>query len=245
MREQSEKFGTEFIDKKAESVDFSADPKKIIADGNEYLAKAVIIATGAETKWLGVPGEERLRGRGVSSCAPCDAPFFKDKRVAVVGGGDAAMEEALILTKYAKEVLILHRREELKASKAMQERVFDMEKEGKIKIEWNSGVIEFIGDQSLERIKIKDSKTGDVREMDVDGVFVAVGHAPSTNIFKGKVDLDEKGFVKQEPKLGFTTATNVKGVFVAGDVHDYKYRQAITAAAFGCMAGLDVLRFLD
>lgn len=245
MREQVEKFGAEFIDSNAEEIDFSLNPKKIIAGGKSYYATTVIIATGADTKWLGVPGEDKLRGRGVSSCAPCDAPFFKNKKVAVVGGGDAAMEEALVLTKYAKQVTIIHRRSEFKASAAMQERVLDKEKKGKIKILWNREIIEFIGEQKLEKVKLKNSQTGEVSDMSLDGVFVAIGHIPSTNVFRNKIELDEKGYVKLMPKPGFTTSTNAEGVFVAGDVHDLTYRQAVTAAGFGCQAGMDVLKYLD
>ena len=245
MRRQSERFGTEFVDKNVNEVDFNANPKKLTVDGKDYFAKTVIIATGADTKWLGVPGEDKLRGRGISSCAPCDAPFFKDKKVAVVGGGDSAMEEALVLTKYARKVLIIHRRDEFKASAAMQERVFSMEKEGKISIVWNKEITEFVGSEKLEKVKLKDTQTGKREKMTLDGVFVAIGHVPATGIFSKKIDLDEKGYVKPAPKQGFTTTTNIDGVFVAGDVHDNTYRQAITAAGFGCQAGMDVLYYLD
>lgn len=245
IRRQSERFGSELIDKNVTEVNFDVNPKKIVTDGENFYAKAVIIATGEDTRWLGVPGEDKLRGRGISSCAPCDAPFFKDKLVAVVGGGDAAMEEALVLTKYAKKVLIIHRKEEFRASVAMQDKVFKKEKDGMIEIVWNSEILEFIGNQILEKVKLKNSKTGKIKEVDIDGVFVAIGHIPATGIFKNKVDLDEKGYIKLTPKLGFTSTTNVDGVFVAGDVHDYYYRQAITAAGYGCMAGMDVLKYLD
>src|SRR4030042_2519972 len=243
MRKQSERFGTEFVDRNVTQVDFINNPKKITADETYYFAKTVIIATGADTKWLGIPGEDKLRGRGVSSCAPCDAPFFKDKKVAVVGGGDAAIEEALVLTKYAKDVTIIHRRDKFRASAAMQEKAFKMGKEGKIKVIWNSEVAGLIGERKLEKIKLKNTQTGEVKEISLDGVFVAIGHIPATDIFKDKLDLDEKGYVKLVPKPGFATATNIDGIFVAGDVHDYHYRQAITAAGFGCMAGLDGLEF--
>ncbi|MCL5018964.1 MAG: FAD-dependent oxidoreductase, partial [Patescibacteria group bacterium] len=235
----------EFVEKNASEINFNVNPKEITADGKKYLAKAVIIATGADTKWLGVEGEEKLRGRGVSSCAPCDAPFFKNKKVVVVGGGDSAMEEALVLTKYATQVTIIHRKDEFKASAAMQEKVMTYEKEGKISVIWSTEIVEFIGDQKLEKIKIKNVKTGEFSEMLVDGVFVAIGHVPATNIFKGVTELDEKGYVKKIEKDGFKMITNINGVFVAGDVHDYHYRQAITAAGFGCMAGMDALKYLD
>lgn len=247
FKSQATRFGGEFVAKDVESVDFSSKPYKITADGRQYLAKSVILATGSDTRWLGVPGEEKLRGKGVSSCAPCDAPFFKNKKVAVIGGGDSAMEEALVLTKYASSVTIFHRREEFKASAAMQKRVLDNDK---IKVVWNSEVSEFVGDQRLEKIKIKNTKDESISEEEFDGAFVAIGHTPSTDPFKGKVELDKKGYiVKKGGELtmteGFSSLTSVDGVFVAGDVHDIHYKQAITAAGFGCMAGMDVLKFLD
>lgn len=245
MRKQAERFGAEFLQRNVDKVNFLKDPKELIAsDGKTYLAKTVVITTGADTKWLGVPGEEKLRGRGVSSCAPCDAPFFKEKNVIVVGGGDAAMEEALVLTKYAKNVTIVHRRSEFKASAAMQQKVIESEKQGKIKIMWDSEVQEFLGESRLEKIKIKNVKTGEVDEIPMDGAFVAIGHVPATSFYEG-VELDEKGYVKKFDKNGFHSNTSVEGVFVAGDVHDFHYRQAITAAGLGCMAGMDALKFMD
>ncbi len=245
MRKQAEHFGAEFVLKNVKEVDFTKNPKELITDdGAKYLAKSVIITTGADTKWLGVPGEDKLRGRGVSSCAPCDAPFFKEKNVIVVGGGDAAMEEALVLTKYAKKVTIIHRRETFKASSAMQQRVFEAEKNGKIDILWNTEVVEFIGENKLEKVKIKNIKTGEIKDIDMDGAFVAIGHVPATWVYKG-IDLDEKGYVKKYEKDNLHTSTSETGVLVAGDVHDFHYRQAITAAGLGCMAGMDALRYLD
>jgi thioredoxin reductase (NADPH) len=241
MREHATSFGAEFVEKYVESVDFSKRPFEITVDGQKHLAKSVIISTGAETKWLGIPGEDKLKGRGVSSCAPCDAPFFKDRNVAVIGGGDSAMEEALVLTKYATSVTIIHRREEFKASAAMQERVNKKVEDGKIKIMWDSEVVEFLGEQKLENLKIKNNKTNEISEMAFDGAFVAIGHTPATGIFKGPIELDEKGYVVVKDH----TKTNVEGVFVAGDVHDHHYRQAITAAGFGCMAAMDALNYLD
>ena len=238
MREQSERFGAEFIEKNVDSVDFGKEYFELTVGETKYLARSVIIATGAETKWLGVPGEEKLRGRGVSSCAPCDAPFFKDKDVAVIGGGDSAMEEALVLTKYSKSVTIVHRREEFRASAAMQKRVTENKK---IKVIWNSLVKEFVGENKLEKIVLENSKTGETSELVVGGAFVAVGHTPSTDIFKSKVELDEKGYIAVRNHPG----TNIEGVFVAGDVHDYQYRQAITAAGMGCVAGMEALKYLD
>jgi thioredoxin reductase (NADPH) len=238
MRAQAERFGAEIIEKNVDVVDFNKKYFELTAGETKYLAKSIIIATGAETKWLGVPGEEKLRGRGVSSCAPCDAPFFKDKDVAVIGGGDSAMEEALVLTKYSKSVTIVHRREEFRASVAMQKKVLDNKK---IKVIWNAQATGFTGEQKLEKVLLKSTKTGKTSELVVEGAFVAVGHVPSTSIFKGKVQLDEKGYIVVNDQ----TKTSKKGIFVAGDVHDYHYRQAITAAGFGCMAGMKAIRYLD
>lgn len=244
MKKQALRFGSEFVQKNVTEVDFSKDPKVLFTGDTKYLAKAVIISTGAETRWLGVPGEDKLRGRGVSSCAPCDAPFFKEKEVIVIGGGDSAMEEALVLTKYAKKVTIIHRKDKFNASVAMQERVFDEEKEGKIAIVWNSEVREFLGESVLEKVKLFNNKDNKESEFTTDGAFVAIGRVPSTKILAGKVDLDERGYIKVGSG-GLRTETNIKGVFVAGDVHDFRYSQAITAAGFGSMAGMDVLRYLD
>lgn len=245
MREHSTRFGGEFVEKNVESVDFTKHPFELTAGGIKYLAKTVIIATGADTRWLGIPGEDKLRGRGVSSCAPCDAPFFKGKEVVVIGGGDSAMEEALVLTKYATSVTIIHRRDAFKASQAMQQKVFDQEKDGKIKIIWDSGPTEFVGEQKLEKVKLKNTKTGETSEMASEGAFIAIGHVPSTGEFSGNIELDSKGYVVKHDREGFEMATSSAGVFVAGDVHDYHYRQAVTAAGFGCMAGMDTLKFLD
>ncbi|OGM12091.1 thioredoxin-disulfide reductase [Candidatus Woesebacteria bacterium RBG_16_34_12] len=241
MRLQAERFGAEIVNENVNQIDFTKRPFELFINSEKYLAKTIIIASGAETKWLGVPGEDKLRGRGVSSCAPCDAPFFKNKKVAVIGGGDAAMEETLVLTKHASEVTIIHRRNEFRASRVMQKKVFDNKK---IKIIWDSEVVEFLGDHKLEYLKIKNVKTGKVEKIDVDGAFVAIGHNPSTNIFTGKIDLDEKGYIRKMEN-SYKMATNVDGVFVAGDVHDYHYRQAVTAAGYGCMAGLDALKYLE
>ena len=241
MREHATRFGGEFLEKNVDAVDLEKVPFELTAGGQKYSARSVIIATGAETQWLAIPGEDKLRGRGVSSCAPCDAPFFKGKSVVVIGGGSSAMEEALVLTKYASTVTIVHRRNEFKASAAMQKKVLDLEKTGKIKIIWDSLVLGFIGQQKLEKVKIKNVKTGKVSEMQFDGAFVAIGHVPSTQIFKGPIKLDQKGYIFVHEH----TKTNIPGVFVAGDVHDYHYKQAVTAAGFGCMAGLEVLKYLD
>lgn len=238
MKDHATLFGAEFVQKSVESIDTSATPFKIVAGGIEYFARAIIIATGAETKWLDVPGLSKLIGHGVSSCAPCDAPFFKNKKVAVVGGGDSAMEEALVLTKYAAEVTIIHRREEFRASKAMQERVLS---DPKIKVLWNTEVTEVAGEQKLEKILLLNNQSAEKSELPVDGLFVAIGHTPSSMVFQGKIELDDKGYVISYDK----TKTSVPGIFVAGDVEDFHYKQAITAAGFGCMAAMDTLSYLQ
>lgn len=246
MRDQTSRFGTTIIDKEFTSADFSKQPLEVKTGDETYLGKSVIIATGADTKWLGVAGEENLLGKGVSSCAPCDAFFYKGKEVIVVGGGDSAMEEALVLTKFATKVTIIHRRDEFRASHIMQKRV---KNHPKIKIIWNTTVVEILGDQKVTGVKLKTTDKG-LWEMSVDGIFVAVGHIPNTANFKG-IDLDNKGFVRrkeihgEDGLLKYFTSTNREGVFVAGDVHDYRYKQAVTAAGFGCMAALDVEKYLE
>ncbi len=237
MREHATMFGGEFLQNNVEAIDTTSSPFKLIANGQTYLAKSIIIATGAETKWLDAPGISKLIGRGVSSCAPCDAPFFKDKEVAVVGGGDSAMEEADVLTKYARNVTVIHRRDSLKASAAMQKKVLE---NPKVKVLWNTEVGEVLGSEKLEKVVLKNNKTGETSEMPLDGLFVAIGHTPSTMVFQGKIDLDSKGYVVANEK----TKTSVPGIFVAGDVEDFKYKQAITAAGFGCMAAMDTLKYL-
>lgn len=241
MKEHATMFGAEFFAQKVSEIDVSARPFLLQTSNLKLQARSVIIATGAETKWLEAPGIKELIGKGVSSCAPCDAPFFRDKKVAVVGGGDSAMEEASVLTKYATEVTIIHRRDEFRASAIMQEKV---KSNPKIKILWNTEVVEAKGQAKLESLILKNNQTGETSELRVDGLFVAIGHTPTTDIFKGKVELDEKGYIKLMANGRWPTATSVSGVFVAGDVHDHRYKQAITAAAFGCMAAMDVLDFL-
>lgn len=237
MRKQAEELGAEIIDIDFEKGDFNqGGPFKIKAGDKEYEAKSVIIATGADTKWLGVPGEMEHIGRGVSTCAPCDAAFFKEKNVIVVGGGDSAMEEADVLTKFAREVTIVHRRAELRACKRLQDRV---KNNPKIKLRLNSQITEILGDPVVKSVKIKNNETGEIKEMSIDGVFVAVGHIPNTSKLNG-IELDEKGYIKVHDN----SKTNIEGVFVAGDVHDRHYMQAITAAAYGCMAALDLEKWL-
>lgn len=232
MRAQAEKFGAKFVAEDTTKVDFKDRPFKVNIGEKEYLGNAVIIATGASARWLEIPGEEKLIGRGVSSCAPCDAPFFRDKKVIVVGGGDAAMEEALALTKFASKVTIVHRRDEFRASKIMLERA-----RANLKIAFivNTTVTEVLGEEKVTGVKLKNVKTGEEKVFDCDGMFVAIGHNPATAIFAGQIDLDEKGYIK----VADHTKTNIEGVFAAGDVHDWHYRQVVTAAGFGCMAAMD------
>lgn len=236
MRKQAEHHGAEVLEYNLKSADFSKRPFTLTAGDNTYQARSVIIASGADAKWLGVPGEEEKIGKGVSSCATCDAAFFRNKVVMVVGGGDAAMEEALVLSKVASNVTLIHRRDSFRASQIMQDRV---KKTPNIKILFNSEITEVEGGIKVEKVKVKNTQTNDVSELPVDGVFVAIGHIPNTKVFSG-IDLDDKGYVKVYDHY----RTNVEGVFVAGDVHDRDYRQAVTAAGFGCAAALEAERWL-
>lgn len=270
MRDQAERYGSEILDVNFVKADYSKKPIEITADDDKkYYTKSLIIATGADTKWLQISGEEEKIGRGVSSCAPCDAAFYRNKKVVVIGGGDSAMEEALVLTKFASEVFILHRRDSFRASDIMQKKVFANEK---IKIIWNTEPVEILGEMKVEgirlRSKIKDQNSklqvktqNENKEVLVeelggkkleassqqltwdfptDGIFVAIGHIPNSQIFEG-IEKDEKGFIKD---LG-NFKTNIEGVYVAGDVHDSRYMQGITAAGFGCMAALEVEKYLE
>ncbi len=245
FRKQAEHHGAEIIDVDFKSADYGStafttsgsSPIKIKTDDDkEYQSKTVIIATGADTKWLDVPGEKEKIGRGVSSCAPCDGPFFRNKNVIVVGGGDSAMEEALVMTKYANEVTIIHRRDSFRASEIMQKRV---KEHPKIKLMFNSEITEILGENKVEGAKIKNNQTNEVSEMPIDGIFVAVGHLPNSGSFKG-IETDAQGFIKVREH----TKTNIDNVFVAGDVHDATYKQAVTAAGFGCQAALEVEKWL-
>jgi len=238
MRMQAERFGAKIIFEDVTSVDFSSRPFKINVGDKTITAKAVIIATGASVKWLGLPSEARLRGRGVSACATCDAPFFRDKKIVVVGGGDTALDEALALTKYAREVTIVHRRDQLRASKILQERVFANKK---INIVWNRVVEDILGKDRVEGVKLKNVQTGEESTLSTDAVFVAIGHKPNTDVFRGQIDLDEKGYVIVHDG----TKTSVEGVFAAGDVQDPRYKQAVTAAGSGCRAALDAEKYLQ
>lgn len=237
MRKQAERFGTEIIEKDFVSSDFSSKPFKVSTADTAYEGKSVIIATGADTKWLDVPGEKEKIGHGVSSCAPCDGFFFKNKNIIVVGGGDSAMEEATVLTNFATSVTIVHRREEFRASEIMLERA---KKNPKIKFLLNSEVIEVLGEDNVKGVKLKNTKTNKISQTAIDGIFVAIGHIPNSALFKG-IHVDEKGFIKVHDHY----KTNIDGVFVAGDVHDNHYKQAVTAAGFGCAAALEAEHWLS
>lgn len=240
FRKQAERFGTRFIQKDATKVDFSGKVKKVWVGNEVYEARTVILSTGAATKWMGIESETRLLGKGVSSCATCDGAFFRDARLIVVGGGDSAMEEANFLTRFAKTVTIVHRRDTLRASKIMQDRA---KANPKISFIWNSGVEEVLGTDGVTGVRLKDLVTGKTSEVPCEGVFVAIGHEPNTGFLKGHVKLDDKGYIVLPERP--TTKTNVTGVFAAGDVQDVIYRQAITAAASGCQASIDAERYLE
>lgn len=237
MIAQAERFGAEVVYDDVTKVDFSKKPFTLEVGKETYTADSVVTATGASSLWLGIPSEEKFRGKGVSSCATCDGFFFKDREIIVVGGGDSAMEEASYLTKFASKVTLIHRRSEFRASKIMQDRVMN---NPKISIMFNTTIEEFLGDEKLRSVKLKDTVSGEVREVPIEGVFVAIGHKPNTDLFKGQLDLDDKGYIIPIEN----TRTKIPGVFVAGDVRDYRYRQAITAAGMGCMAALDAEHYL-
>lgn len=240
-RKQAERFKADFIDDDVTKVDFRSHPFRVWTGDGVHEGRAVVIATGANAKYLNLPNEQRLRGRGVSACAVCDGMFFKNFDVAVVGGGDTAMEDALYLSKLCKTVTIIHRRDEFRASKIMQDRVF---KTANIHIVWDSEAVEVLGDQKVAGVRVKNVETGKTTDLPVQGLFLAIGHAPATGIFKGQLEL-AKDYIVLKPHDGFQTATSVDGVFAAGDVHDHRYRQAVTAAGFGCMAALDVEKWLQ
>jgi len=238
MRMQAERFGAKLLFEDVTSVDFSSRPFKVNVADKHFEAKAVIVATGASAKMLGLAAEYNLVGRGFSYCATCDAPFFRDKKTVVVGGGDTAMDEALTLAKYAREVTIVHRRDQLRASKILQERVFANRK---INFVWNSVVEDILGKDRVEGVKLKNVKTGEVSMFPTDAIFVAVGHKPNTDVFKGQIDLDEKGYVIVHDE----TKTSVEGVFAAGNVQDPRYKQAVTSAGSGCKAAFDAEEYLQ
>jgi thioredoxin reductase (NADPH) len=241
FRAQAARFGTGIVDAPVEKVDFSRRPFRVWSDGTEHEAKSVIVATGASATLLGLPSEHQFMGFGVSACATCDGFFFRGKRVIVVGGGDTAMEEANFLTRFCTEVVVVHRRDALRASKIMQER---SRANAKIRFVYNAEIAEVIGEpeKKVTGVRLRDTRTGTITEMAIDGVFVAIGHRPNTAFLAGQLALDAKGYVVVKPG---TSYTNVEGVFAAGDVHDAVYRQAVTAAGSGCMAAIDAERWLE
>lgn len=240
MRKQAERFGTRFLTRNVTNVDFSTRPYKVTVGKDEYFAKTIIITTGASAKYLGLPSEKQYMNRGVSACATCDGAFFKDVEVAVVGGGDTAMEEANFLTRFASKVHVIHRSESFRASKIMFERA---KKNPKINFIMNTAVEEVVGDgKSVTGLKLKNTKTSETNEMKVQGLFIAIGHQPNTKVFGGQLETNEAGYLKTKPG---TTYTNKEAVFAAGDVQDPHYRQAITAAGTGCMAAIDAERWLE
>lgn len=241
MREQARRFGTEVKFEAAIEVDLGTRPYTVRTDEGSYLADSLIVATGASAKLLGLPSEEHLMGYGVSACATCDGFFFRGKEIAVVGGGDSAMEEANYLTKFATKVTVIHRRSELRASKIMQERAL---KNPKIEFRWNSSVVEILGsrEEGVHGLRLKDTQTGEESDFPTQGVFMAIGHSPNTQIFRDKLDMDAVGYIQVSPP---STRTNVAGVFACGDAMDPSYRQAVTAAGTGCAASLDAERWLE
>ena len=238
MRKQAERMKTTIIDDVVVNVDFRAKPFKVLTGSEEYEAKAVIVCTGATPRKIGIEGEQTFSGKGVSYCATCDGAFFRNQDIAVVGGGDTCMEEATFLTKFASRVHIIHRRDEFRASKIMQDRALSNEN---IEVHWNSVIEDIKGDQKVQQIILKDTKTGENKTLEMGGVFVAIGHEPNTDLFKNQLEMDENGYIIQKEN----TQTSVKGVFTAGDVHDHRYRQAVTAAGFGCMSAIDVDKYLS
>lgn len=238
MRKQAERFGAELLTDDVSRVDLAGEVKRVWVGDTEYQAKAVILATGSAWRPLNVPGEQRLLGHGVSSCATCDGFFFRNQHIAVVGGGDSAMEEATFLTKFAETVTIIHRRDEFRASPIMAERALKNEK---IKVVWDSTVTEVLGGDKVEGVKLRNVKTGEESTLDVTGLFIAIGHDPRSELFAGQVDIDDEGYVRAESP---TSRTGVTGVFACGDLVDHSYRQAVTAAGTGCVAALDAERYL-
>ncbi|HET9681737.1 MAG TPA: thioredoxin-disulfide reductase [Candidatus Limnocylindrales bacterium] len=238
FRAQAERFGTQIVDVDVDRVDLSSRPFRVWARGVEYRAEAVIVATGASALWLGLESEERLRGRGVSACATCDGFFFRDQEIAVVGGGDTALEEALFLTRFATKVHLLHRRDAFRASKIMLDRA---KSHPKIDIHTNTTVEEVLGDDKVRAVMLRDTQTDELRELPVGGLFVAIGYRPNTAVFRDWLDVDEGGYLE----IVGATGSKIDGVFIAGDVHDHHYRQAVTAAADGCKAAIDAERWLE
>ncbi len=238
-KKQAERFGTRFISKNVTKVDLNSKPFKVWIGEELYQSHSLIISTGASAKYLGLESEKKLLGRGVSACATCDGAFFRDQKVVVVGGGDTAMEEATFLTRFASKVYIVHRRDEFRASKIMVDKALN---NPKIEVIWNSALEEVLGDKLVEGARLKNLVTGEVQDLKIEGVFIAIGHKPNTDLFKGQLKANEVGYLITEPK---STKTSVEGVFAAGDVADDQYRQAITAAGTGCMAAIDCERWLE
>lgn len=240
FRKQAERFGTRFTQGQVIAADLSTRPFTLtLSNGHQVKTQSLIISTGASAKWIGLPAEKRLMGKGVSACATCDGFFFKNLDIAVVGGGDTAMEEATFLTRFAKSVTVIHRRGELRASKVMQEKAF---KNPKIRFIWNSAVEEILGENAVTGVRLKNLVSGETQEIAVEGLFVAIGHEPNTALFKNQLRCNSAGYILTDPG---TTKTNIPGVFAAGDVADHVYRQAVTAAGTGCMAAIDAERFLE
>jgi thioredoxin reductase (NADPH) len=250
FRKQAERFGTTFVTDDATDVDLSARPFKVMVRSDVYTADALIVATGAKARMLGIPSEQRLLGRGVSTCATCDGAFFKNQELLVVGGGDSAMEEALFLQRFASKLTVIHRRDQLRASKIMQERAF---KSDKISFLWNSVVEDVLGEHKVSGARVRNVVTDEVIEIPAGGIFVAIGHTPNSALFEGKLELDTAGYIvagssltsDPDPTSPFETRTSVDGVFASGDVVDHTYRQAVTAAGTGCMAAIDAERWLE
>ncbi len=238
MRKQTERMGAKIIDAEVTKVDFQSKPFKVSTSSTEYQANAVIIGTGANPRKLGLEGEQTFAGKGVSYCATCDGPFFRNLELVVAGGGDSAMEEATFLTKFASKIHLVHRRKELRASKVMQERAFD---NPKIEFHFESVIEEIGGNEKVQKVVLKNTQSNEKSTLEVGGVFVAIGHEPNTKLFAGQVELDDQGYIVLKNR----TETSVPGVFAAGDVHDHRYRQAVTAAGYGCMAAIDVDKYFS
>ncbi len=246
MQQHAERFETEIVFDQIHTVHLDEEPKRLIGDSGEYSCDALIIATGASAMYLGVPSEEKFHGKGISACATCDGFFFKGQKVAVIGGGNTAVEEALYLSNIASEVILVHRRDKLRAEKIMQDQLFEKERSGNVTIAWNSVFDEALGDESgVTGLRIRNVKDDSTQELEVSGIFIAIGHKPNTGIFEGQLEMKNGYIVVRSGLDGNATATSVSGVFAAGDVMDHVYRQAVTSAGSGCMAALDAEKYLD